>query len=258
VLSPTQELLARSDDNRPPEPDTLATIQYRAEVGGLFTIAATRAGNKDGTTTGAYQLRILKVNEIPDRENELAPVEFRCDAMVATNALMITFQDEIPATVPAGGYRERYRITTYGQSDFAPLILADSDLVKTGRLDCSRDASAVLGNTYTLPGASAVTITEAEQTHSAQMTLQNTSLTEQFGEVRFQVLHGFLELAGRLYFGIDVGRIPGMDGCPPRLIFFHGLGDQALQDRHVLAFGTQKPGFVARVGVLHFYVPQTP
>jgi hypothetical protein len=186
ILDPVQELVARSDDMRPSEPNTLAVVQYRPTTSGVFTIVATREGNQDGTTVGTYQLRIRKVNDIPERENELAPVEFRCDDKVATNALMVNFQDEIPdAMTDERQYREKYRLTLYGQDTFAPLILADADIVDTGRLDCNNDASAVLGNTYTLPGEAPVTLTETEQVHSAQLTLQNTSFTDTFGEMRF-------------------------------------------------------------------------
>jgi len=188
ILSPTHELVARSDDSRAPDPDSLAVIQYRATTSGLYTIAATRQGNQAGTTTGAYQLKIRKINDVPARENTLAPVEFRCDKKVATNVLMLAFQDEIPSVLPADApYREQYRLTIYGEGAFAPLILADADLVKTGRLDCTSDASALLGNTYTFPGEAAVTISEAEQTHAAQMTLRNTSMTDAFGQLRFTI-----------------------------------------------------------------------
>lgn len=186
ILDPTQELVARSDETRPPEPNALAVVQYRATTNGVFTIVATRDGNQGGLTVGVYQLRIRKVNEIPERQNELAPVEFRCDDKVATNALMVNFQDEIlDAPIEGSQYREKYRLTLYGQGDFAPLILADADIVDTGRLDCNNDGSALLGNTYTLPGESPVTITETEQAHAAQLSLQNSSFEDAFGEVRF-------------------------------------------------------------------------
>lgn len=186
ILAPDNELVARSDADRIPEPNSLALIQYRTEAAGLFTIVATRDGNQSGTTTGVYQLVTRKINLIPERQNDLLPIEFRCEDKVATNALMLAFQDEISDAPPAGSaYRESYRLSIYGQSDFVPLILADADLVKTGRLDCDNDAGAVLGNTYTLPGEERITITEAEQSHAAQLTLQNSSLEDQFGQVRF-------------------------------------------------------------------------
>lgn len=186
ILDPNNELVARSDTDRPPEPNTLAVVQYRAEQAGLYTISATREGNAAGTSVGVYQLRVSKVNLIPERINDLAPVEFRCEEKVATNVLMLSFQEEVPDTITdPSGYREFYRLSIYGQNEFAPLILADADLVDTGRLDCDNDAGAVVGNTYTLPGEQTITLTEAEKSHSAQLSLQNSSLSDEFGEVRF-------------------------------------------------------------------------
>lgn len=199
ILSPTQELVSRSDEARPPEPNALAVVQYRATANGVFTVVATREGNQDGVTIGGYQLRVRKINAIPDRQNDLPPVEFRCNKLVGTNVLMLSFEDEIPDSfTPEQGYRERYRLSIYGEDAFAPLILADSDLVKTGRLDCDNDASAVIGNTYTRPGEPMVTLDEALQAHAAQVTLQNTSLQDQFGQIRFTL--GSLNAAPGRYF----------------------------------------------------------
>jgi hypothetical protein len=199
ILAPDNELVARSDADRPPEANGLAVIQYRTEVGGLFTISATREGNQAGTTVGAYQLRVRKINTIPERENDLAPVEFRCEEKVATTAVMLAFQEEVPETITdPSGYREYYRVSIYGENDFAPLILADADLVKTGRLDCDNDAGAVVGNTYTLPGEQPVTVTEDQKGHSAQLSLQNSSLMDVFGQVRFTL--GSLNAGSGRYF----------------------------------------------------------
>jgi hypothetical protein len=150
----------------------------------VYTIIATRFGNTDGTSTGSYTLTALKTNFIPPRENDLLESVFRCNEMLVTTALDIRFQEEvvIPENTPQGDVVEAYRLTVYGFGGFQPVIRAFAS-IREDRLDCSRDAEYIPNSTYTLPGASPITLTENDIEFSAQLGLRNASQEQFFGEV---------------------------------------------------------------------------
>lgn len=212
ILNASQDLQARSDETRPPEPNGLAVVQYRAETSGEYIIVATREDNQQGTTIGTYTLVVRKVNTAPDGDNTLTPVELRCHDMVWKVAVSIEFAEETPPpeTVTAGTVTELYRLTVFGIDDFQPVIQADAS-VSENRLDCSRDAGALPGSSYTLPGAAPVTIAESDLAHHAQLTLRNSSVEQRFGAVKFT--------------------IGSLDGTPGRyLAVLEGLALQSRQD----------------------------
>ncbi|MGB1286553.1 MAG: hypothetical protein ACPG7F_08475, partial [Aggregatilineales bacterium] len=123
LLDPTRELVARSDEVRPPEVNGLAVMQYLAPESATYTIVATREGNADGETTGDYTLRTFLAADINtlERVNDRTEVEFRCDAMLVTTAAVIEFSEERRAP-DANGIVELYRLTVFGFDDFDPVI----------------------------------------------------------------------------------------------------------------------------------------
>jgi hypothetical protein len=185
ILDPEQNLLARSDNERPPEPNGLAVLEFVAPTDGEFTIVATREGNDQGTTSGVYEITVTALQPL-ESENDRVEVEFRCSEMVITTALQLEFRDETlpPTATPADGVFEFYRLTIYGQEAIQPAIRAEAD-VSTERLDCTRDAQGMADNTLALPGQTPVTITQDDLTHMAQMSLRNSSPDQRFGEITF-------------------------------------------------------------------------
>ena len=185
ILDATQELVARSDDERPSEQNGLAIVQYRAETTGSHTIIATRDGNAQGITTGTYTLRVQRVDIIPDRENDRIEVEFRCDDMIVTTAAVIEFTEE-PRAPDENGIVELYRLTVFGYGDFMPVIRVER-LDTDERLDCSDDAQLVPGSSMTFPGEEALMITEDNVHNAARLTLRNIDTASSFGNLRFTI-----------------------------------------------------------------------
>ena len=118
LLDPSRNLVARSDQVAPetliPAPPNGRTqLQFTAETSGDHIINATRDGNFDGTTTGTYTLTVRRGNEDDVRENDLQPVEFRCDGTLVTTITTLQFTQDV---------QQDLRIRVYSLDDFEPLI----------------------------------------------------------------------------------------------------------------------------------------
>lgn len=187
LLSSGGDLLARSDDEGPAEMDGTVVLTFTVEEGGLYTIVATRDGNDRGTSTGRYVLRASCINCGIERPNPYHMVEFRCGEDVAVTAFTISFMENHgPPGSRTTPIFEFYRLTVYGIDGFQPVIRALAEIQETP-LDCSDDGSVMPGNSYTLPGQPPATVTEDDLPYMAQLTLQNISTTDLFGEITFTV-----------------------------------------------------------------------
>lgn len=180
-------VLARSDDPLPTPIDSMAELTFQAPADGIYTVVATRDGNEQGDTTGAYDLRIALIDRIPERDNPRAEVEFRCGELLISNALTLTFEED-GVTDPNSELLEFYRLTVIGSDGFQPVIRARSD-VREALLDCTDNGDRVPGSRYTLPGADPVTVTADDLPHVAQLALRNTGGTNaaRFGAVELTI-----------------------------------------------------------------------
>lgn len=153
ILDMGQTLVARSQDG---EPDQSVTLQYTVPADGQYTIVATRVGNQQGTTTGAYAIRLRLAN--PPAENhsddQYVDVTFPCEDFQATTAVTLRFGDDPRPDI-------RYRITVYGQDGFVPVIRLNIDVPGQQPFElCNTNADATVTDTYTLPGEAQQTITQ--------------------------------------------------------------------------------------------------
>lgn len=190
LLNSNGDLVARSDESRPPSPNSVAVLQYTAPETGQYTIIATREGNDKGTTTGSYTLIARQANQSVNRPNLLQPVEFRCESALVTTAATIQFTEDIiiPPNTPSGSLIEFYRITVYGLDGFRPVIQASASVQDTP-LDCAGDAQQIIGDTYILPDGTTATLTETDLDYAAQLSLRNTgdANSPAFGEITLRI-----------------------------------------------------------------------
>lgn len=201
LLSPDQDLVARSDLDEVAQPDGFATLRYRFEQEGLYTIVATRDGLDAGISTGTYRLSITRLGD-PARFEQYAEVEFRCGAQLITTALAFTLNQPPNLSAPEGQPVEFYRVTVFGFEGFRPIIRAQS-AIQAEPLDCTSDARALPGSQVILPGMAPVTVTEADEEHLAQLTLLNSSRQDFYGSLRITI--GSLEGAAGLYLVVVEG-----------------------------------------------------
>jgi hypothetical protein len=113
LLSPSQELVARSEDG---EIGTTVTLTHTLEESGTYRLVPTRVGNADGTTVGSYTLTLEQPQRapvvIPDRYRE---VLFTCQGEEVPNVLTLTFEDDKDQTEFIG-------VTVYGLDGFQPTL----------------------------------------------------------------------------------------------------------------------------------------
>ncbi len=147
ILDTGGTLVSRSNDGAPN--DTIS-LEYTIPADGQYTIVATRVGNADGTSTGSYSLRLRNANPTVETVNPYQDVTFRCDANDVTTASTLVFQED-----PAKDLS--YRITVYGIDGFVPVIRLNTDLPNKVEV-CNTDAQRTVGDTFTLPGEAARTI----------------------------------------------------------------------------------------------------
>ena len=156
ILTPDGGLVARSEDG---EPGGRVTLEYTVPTAGEYTIVATRAGNENGTSAGAYQLRVRRANAPDSRAATYQQVTFRCQDFEVTNVATLEFAED-------NGQAEFYLISVYGFGDFEPVIRANFDGLDLE--DCSRDSQGMAGTVYAVPGEEIVTL-EGETPHAAQL-----------------------------------------------------------------------------------------
>jgi hypothetical protein len=186
ILDGNRDIIARSDDTVRGEPNGMVTLQFRSPYDGEFRIVATRDGNADGTTTGAYTLFVTLESEIPERENNLPEVTFRCGEMLVTNALSVYFSEDVQPksnaapTDPA----ELYALSVAGYETFTPVIRANAS-VSENVLDCTRDARTMPDSRFVLPNLPSLQITDED--HAARLILQSLSMDTLLGSVTYTV-----------------------------------------------------------------------
>ncbi len=174
ILDGSGKLISRSEDG---QPDAEVTLEYTAEEDGRYVIVATRVGNEEGTTTGSYILRLRRANAVPQTSlNPYQDVTFICKGTEFTTAATITFADD-----PLPGLS--HRITVYGLDGFDPVIRLNFEQPRPYE-DCITDAEATLGNTFTLPGETLQTITEASINNAAQVLVNGA---DQAGELKITI-----------------------------------------------------------------------
>jgi hypothetical protein len=134
--------------------DSTVSLEFIAPEDGQYTIVATRVGNADGTSTGAYTLRLRRANPPVEEVNPYQDVTFRCDDYDVTTASTFVFQED-PVTDMT------HRITVYGLDGFQPVIRLNVDTPNKYEL-CNAEAQQAIGDTFTLPGEPARTIAQAD------------------------------------------------------------------------------------------------
>lgn len=201
LLSPDQDLVARSDVDEIAQPDGLALLRFRFEQEGLYTIVATRDGLDAGISTGTYRLSITRLGD-PERFEQYAEVEFRCGAQLITSALAFTLNQPPNLSAPEGQPVEFYRVTVFGFEGFRPIIRAQS-AIQAEPLDCTSDARALPGSQFILPGADPVTVDATDADSMAQLTLLNSSRQDFYGSLRITI--GSLEGAAGRYLVVVEG-----------------------------------------------------
>lgn len=162
ILDTTSNLVARSTDG---EPNQSVTMDYTVPKDGTYTIVATRVGNKDGTTTGRYALRVRRANPPVNNNNPdlYVPVTFPCQDFEATTVASLRFADNPRPDL-------RYRITVYGIDGFIPVIRLRFDVPGQKPFDlCNTDADRAVGDTFTVPGEAERTITKDTLQSASQL-----------------------------------------------------------------------------------------
>jgi hypothetical protein len=148
ILDPGGTLVIRSEDGAV---DGTISLEYTVPAPGQYTIVATRVGNVDGTSTGAYSLRLRRANAPVQNVNPYQDVTFRCEDYEVTTASTIVFQEDASEGLV-------HRITIYGIDGFQPVIRLNVEVPDPYEL-CNTDAQETVDDTFTLPGEPARTIT---------------------------------------------------------------------------------------------------
>jgi hypothetical protein len=161
ILDPGGTLVTRSEDGAV---DGTISLEYTVPAPGQYTIVATRVGNANGTSTGAYSLRLRRANAPVQNVNPYQDVTFRCEDYEVTTASTIVFQED-----PGEGLA--HRITIYGIDGFQPVIRLNIEVPDPYEL-CNIDAQRTVDDSFTLPGEVVRTIT-AENINTASQLLIN-------------------------------------------------------------------------------------
>jgi hypothetical protein len=152
------DLIARSQDGAA---DDTVTLDFVVPSSGEYTIVATRVGNADGTSTGAYSLRLRLANPTVVEVNPYQDVTFRCEDYEVTTAATLAFQeDSSPGLVQ--------RVTVYGINGFQPVIRLNTENPEPFEL-CNTDAEQAVGDVFTLPDGVEGTVTADNLTSVSQL-----------------------------------------------------------------------------------------
>jgi hypothetical protein len=160
ILDSGGNLVARSEDGAP---DSTLTLEYTTPAAGQYTIVATRVGNADGTSIGAYSLRVRRANGVVENTNPYQDVTFRCEDFEVATAATITFSEDQQAGMI-------HRITVYGVDGFQPVIRLNVNQPQVFE-QCNVDAQQTVGDTFTFPGEETRTITADNLTAASQLIL---------------------------------------------------------------------------------------
>jgi hypothetical protein len=159
VLDPGGSLVARSEDG---VPGGTVTLEYTTATAGEHIVVATRVGNSEGDTSGAYQLSVRRAGDLPLGESLYQQVTFRCSDMEVTNAATLQFTED-PDQYTG------YIISVYGLDAFVPVIRVELEGVDV--TDCSRNPDGMDGDVVALPGAELITFTGALLEQAAQLSV---------------------------------------------------------------------------------------
>jgi len=185
LLDPGGDLVVSSDEFRVMDVNETAVLEYTVLQAGQYTVVATRNGLDEGDTTGSYALNVFRGNQDEAVDTNIyVQVQFRCRDVTATTAAILSFEEQvfIPDDTPPGQVTEAYRFTVFGLDGFQPLLRIEAPLtVPDNYLDCSDDAQALAGSTYTLPDGSIGMVTEETLDSAAQLSIVNSGPSEPFG-----------------------------------------------------------------------------
>ncbi len=161
LLDPSRNLVTKSKDG---EVNQSVTLEYTVPADGEYTIVATRVGNESGTSTGRYALRVRRANPPTETtNNQYEDVTFACQDFEATSVLSLHFADD---PRPKLGYR----ITVYGIDGFIPVIRLNFDVPGQDPFNiCNTNADDTVGDTFTLPGEAARSITKENLSTASQL-----------------------------------------------------------------------------------------
>jgi hypothetical protein len=193
VLNPGGNLLVSSGDT---PPNGEATVRFTAPEEGFYLIIATRMGNENGDTVGAYTLRIDWINAPPTRDPAYQDVIFDCAGQSAATALTLLLYPDpgISLTVRA-----------YGIDGFRPALAYRYRV--SGESGCTT-APAPDGDVVIFPGSTPRTT--SPDLPSAALT---TPPSDNFSEVRI-VLGGLNDAPGRFMLtitGLRINQTPPTD-----------------------------------------------
>lgn len=159
LLDPGGTLIARSEDGLP---GGTVTLEHTVADSGEYVVVATRAGNRDGDTTGTYQLSVRRPEDLVIHESAYQQVTFRCNDVEAINVATLHFAED----------REQYTyyvISVYGLDAFVPVIRIEVESVNL--TDCSRNPDGMDGDVIALPGAEPLTVTGPLLDQAAQLSV---------------------------------------------------------------------------------------
>ena len=112
LLAPNRELVARSEDG---SPNTTVSFVYTAEETGEYTVVATRTGNQQGTSVGAYSLKVELLATPTPEPSLYRQVTLDCNGVNAANALTLEFEDDKDQT-------DFITVSVYGLDGFQPAL----------------------------------------------------------------------------------------------------------------------------------------
>lgn len=163
LLDPSGTLVARSEDG---VLGGAVRLEHTAATTGEHIVVATRVGNREGNTTGTYELAVRYSSDLPTRSNPYQQVTFRCDRVEVTNVATLQFAEDIEQY-------NGYIISVYGLDAFVPMIRLELENMNV--TDCSRDPRGMEGDTVTLPGLEPLTAAGPVLDHVAQLKVVGTT-----------------------------------------------------------------------------------
>ncbi|MCB9451112.1 MAG: hypothetical protein H6672_06710 [Anaerolineaceae bacterium] len=170
LLNPAGDLVATSPDG---QINDTVQLQYTATENGPYTIVATRVDNRDGTSTGSYQLDVRRANQPEPTQNPYQAVTFVCEGHEVVTAATLEFAEDMPAE----GESLSHRITVYGINGFQPVIYVEFHSTQDFQT-CNTDADQTIGDTFTLPGEDTRTVTADDLNTVSQLTLSGAELMD--------------------------------------------------------------------------------
>lgn len=176
ILDPTGTLVTRSEDG---EPDSTILLEYTAPGTGQYIIVATRVGNAEGTSIGAYTLRLALANQPTTApETDYQDVIFRCPKVEGDIATVATirFGDDAREGM-------LYRITVYGLDGFRPVIKVNFVVQEAYEL-CNTDAQQTVGDQFTFPGEETRIVAETDLPSVSQFSVNGA---EEAGIITLQI-----------------------------------------------------------------------